>query len=558
MQEKGALHEAPKRKTRHQNPAKQAKAACAQHTKPFIYQLILLAVYRCGAALSLPFSSMLATYKTFHLLADFVSQIISHSLGWLGQPMFTPRFGRGDRMMSSWSPFSPFPTAVAPFHILRVIKRWHFLAAAVVALSLINKIYRRIMDAFDERVRRKNELKNQMDQASSYQHWQQLAKQLEALESQVPLPQGPRQSHFDEALLKEKVEALKRAASSCGTEGTNPRDLMFALRMDLARNIANIAKNGLNEQSPAIPGPVHEYIQAVRSMLHQIRDWPASQLPYAEKLSFFRETRHTFGRTALLLSGGGSLGTFHMGVCKALFAAHLLPKVLAGSSAGSIVCAIIATRTDIELRDMFSRIHQFDMNFFTNSSGVELVKHLINKGSLQDISFMIKRLRALLGELTFLEAFERTGRILNVTVCPADEKEPPKLLNYLTSPHALVWSAVAASSAFPGLYPAQHLLARSPTTGEIVTFSAHSGDGGLDRKWRDGSLEMDLPAQALGEMFNCNHYIVSQTNPHIVPLLNIKKSLGDGSKIGNILEAELKHRCQVLQWILPQWIPSKW
>ena len=245
-------------------------------------------------------------------------------------------------------------------------------------------------------------------------------------------------------------------------------------------------------------------------------------------------------------------------VCKALFEAHLLPKVLAGSSAGSIVCAIIATRTDIELSDMFSRIHQFDMNFFNNSSGVELVKHLIKNGSLQDISFMIKRLRALLGELTFLEAFERTGRILNVTVCPADEKEPPKLLNYLTSPHALVWSAVAASSAFPGLYPAQHLLARSTTTGEIVTFSAHSGDGGLDRKWRDGSLEMDLPAQALGEMFNCNHYIVSQTNPHIVPLLNIKKNLGDGSKVGNILEAELKHRCQVLQWLLPQWLPSKW
>ena len=67
-------------------------------------------------------------------------------------------------------------------------------------------------------------------------------------------------------------------------------------------------------QTHSIHGPVKAYIQEVRSMLHQIRDWPASQLPYADKLSFFRETRHTFGRTALLLSGGGSLGTFHMGV----------------------------------------------------------------------------------------------------------------------------------------------------------------------------------------------------------------------------------------------------
>ncbi len=42
-------------------------------------------------------------------------------------------------------------------------------------------------------------------------------------------------------------------------------------------------------------------------------------------------------------------------------------------------------------------------------------------------------------------------------------------------------------------------------------------------------------------MFNCNHYLVSQTNPHIVPLLNLKKRLGDG-RLANILEAELKHR----------------
>jgi predicted acylesterase/phospholipase RssA len=54
------------------------------------------------------------------------------------------------------------------------------------------------------------------------------------------------------------------------------------------------------------------------------------------QLAFFRETRHTFGRTALLLSGGGSYGTYHFGICKALFEQHMLPRVMAGSSAGSI------------------------------------------------------------------------------------------------------------------------------------------------------------------------------------------------------------------------------
>jgi TAG lipase/steryl ester hydrolase/phospholipase A2/LPA acyltransferase len=31
-----------------------------------------------------------------------------------------------------------------------------------------------------------------------------------------------------------------------------------------------------------------------------------------EKLAFLKETRHAFGRTALLLSGGGGLGSFHI------------------------------------------------------------------------------------------------------------------------------------------------------------------------------------------------------------------------------------------------------
>lgn len=41
-------------------------------------------------------------------------------------------------------------------------------------------------------------------------------------------------------------------------------------------------------------------------------DWPDAGLDMEEKLSFFRETRHAFGRTALLLSGGGGLGSFHL------------------------------------------------------------------------------------------------------------------------------------------------------------------------------------------------------------------------------------------------------
>ena len=41
-------------------------------------------------------------------------------------------------------------------------------------------------------------------------------------------------------------------------------------------------------------------------------------------------------------------------------------------------------------------------------------------------------------------------------------------------------------------------------------------------------------------MFSVNHLIVSQTHPHIVPILNLKRRLGVA---GAVAESELKHRC---------------
>jgi TAG lipase/steryl ester hydrolase/phospholipase A2/LPA acyltransferase len=52
-------------------------------------------------------------------------------------------------------------------------------------------------------------------------------------------------------------------------------------------------------------------------------------------------------------------------------------------------------------------------------------------------------------------------------VCAADTSEPPRLLNYLTAPNVLIWSAVACSSAFPFLFAPQDLLARD-TRGRVV------------------------------------------------------------------------------------------
>jgi TAG lipase/steryl ester hydrolase/phospholipase A2/LPA acyltransferase len=48
------------------------------------------------------------------------------------------------------------------------------------------------------------------------------------------------------------------------------------------------------------------------AQLSTLTDWPEAGVGTEEKLAFLREVRHAYGRTALLLSGGGGLGLFHI------------------------------------------------------------------------------------------------------------------------------------------------------------------------------------------------------------------------------------------------------
>lgn len=59
-----------------------------------------------------------------------------------------------------------------------------------------------------------------------------------------------------------------------------------------------------------VPAPIRDYLEEVKRQILHILQTPL--YPTADKLSFLQEARHAFGRTALLLSGGGALGAFHL------------------------------------------------------------------------------------------------------------------------------------------------------------------------------------------------------------------------------------------------------
>lgn len=64
---------------------------------------------------------------------------------------------------------------------------------------------------------------------------------------------------------------------------------------------------------------------------------------------------------------------------------------------------------------------------------------IINMMNDSDTCFFNKiKPQDLAGNYTFQEAFDRTGRIINITVAPQNDYDPPRLLNYLTAPHVCV------------------------------------------------------------------------------------------------------------------------
>jgi predicted acylesterase/phospholipase RssA len=125
----------------------------------------------------------------------------------------------------------------------------------------------------------------------------------------------------------------------------------------------------------------------------------------------------TAGRSALLLSGGATLGMYHLGVVKALHAQHLLPRVISGSSVGAIIASLVCTASDDRLTALFDAPH-WNLTAFGSSEKLpgRRLWRFIQRGFLLDVKVLQRCLRENLGDLTFREAFDISGRVLNITV----------------------------------------------------------------------------------------------------------------------------------------------
>ena len=79
------------------------------------------------------------------------------------------------------------------------------------------------------------------------------------------------------------------------------------------------------------------------------------------------------------------------------------------------------------------------------------IVRLFTKGAIIEMQSLDEFLRTACGDQTFKEGYEKTGLIINIVVA-GDHHEEYKVLNHMTAPNVLIWSASLASCSVPGLY----------------------------------------------------------------------------------------------------------
>ncbi|KAJ1742034.1 hypothetical protein LPJ68_002266 [Coemansia sp. RSA 1086] len=252
---------------------------------------------------------------------------------------------------------------------------------------------------------------------------------------------------------------------------------------------------------------VSDYIEETVACIDCVRK--SKDISPSEKLQFFRQVARQQGRMALCLSGGAAMGWKHLGVARCLLDEARLPRVISGTSAGSLVAALLGTHTDSELRQI---IRPELVKYMTACQGSEWKRlaRWLCKGYYFDAVEWAPRAQVFTrGSLTFLEAFERTGKLLNISCTPMGHRySPRKLLNYITAPNVIIWSAVLASACLPGVMQPMVLLMKT-RDGQVKPYT----DSGV--LWRDGSFRNDIPSTDLRASLNVQFTVVSQVNPHV-------------------------------------------
>ncbi|GIK02378.1 hypothetical protein Aspvir_006430 [Aspergillus viridinutans] len=406
--------------------------------------------------------------------------------------------------------------------VLYTVLKWPFLFTVFAWITVLGFAYtltRLYIFLYEQCVTwrgQRERLRRELSMQTNYQDWLKAAQALDTYLGNLKWKETDEYAYYDHLTINKVVAQLKQARKAAETEMQNGRsgvsdppaveELCFLLEACVKNNFAGVENPRLySETYSGTKDLVQEYIDEVQSCIRLVLD--SKQIPNEDKYQHFKHLDTNFGRTALCLSGGATFAYYHFGVIRALLDNDVLPEIITGTSGGALVAALVATRTDEELKQLLipalaHRIRACHEGFTT------WVRRWWRTGARFDTLDWARQCSWFCrGSTTFREAYERTGRILNVSCVPSDPHSPTILANYLTSPDCVIWSAVLASAAVPGIVNPVVLMTKK-RDGTLAPYS-------FGHKWKDGSLRTDIPIKALNLHFNVNFTIVSQVNPHI-------------------------------------------
>ena len=363
---------------------------------------------------------------------------------------------------------------------------------------------------------KRHRLRKRLHSTTNYHDWVSVAKELDQHLGNEEWKDTDEYAYYDHITVRKARDELRKKRERVqleaeGTAAVNGKsraidDLQTLLEACMKNNFAGIENARLySETYFGTKELVQEFIDEAAASLKVVLE--SNQPSPESKKRFFKHVDTNFGRTALCLSGGAAFAYYHLGVIKALIDANLLPQVITGTSGGAIVAALVATRSDDELKQLLVPAVAHRITACEDPLSVWLPRWFRTGARFDSVDWARKASWYTRGNTTFREAYERTGRILNVSCVPSDPHSPTILANYLTSPDCVIWSAVLASAAVPGILNPIVLMCKT-RDGSLAPYS-------FGHKWKDGSLRTDIPLKALNLHFNVNFSIVSQVNPHI-------------------------------------------
>ncbi|KAH0401778.1 patatin-domain-containing protein, partial [Aureobasidium melanogenum] len=366
---------------------------------------------------------------------------------------------------------------------------------------------------------KREQLRASLRHKSNYEDWIKAAKELDGYLGSDKWKTADEYAYYDSKTIrrvKQRLQSLKakvkeeangNPSMSPMSPGTRAVDELRGLvEACVKNNFAGFENPRLySETYFGTKNLVQDFIDEASECIKLLLD--SDQLGLEDKRAMVKHLSTNFGRTALCLSGGATFAYYHFGIAKALLDADLLPPIITGTSGGALVAALLGTRTNEELKSTLVPALAARITACREPFSVWSRRWYKTGARFDSIDWARRCSWFCHGSLTFLEAFQRTGRILNVSCVPSDPHSPTILANYLTAPDCVVWSAVLASAAVPGvLNPV--VLMRKKRDGTLEPYA-------FGHKWKDGSLRTDIPLKALNLHFNVNFSIVSQVNPHI-------------------------------------------